>query len=356
MEVYFFMLAVPSTLAVLFGKRTSSFLTISFFLLFVFLIGFRFNVGMDWNNYESIHKYIGLQSPIEILKGPEPLSTLIFWFSAYFNSGSLLSNVVAAGMLMFGVLSFARRAPNPWLAVVAATPYLIIAFGMSGIRQAMAVGVLLYAMSEWEESGTIRRMASILFASLFHASAAMAILFVLWDMRIRLVQKIGITALIAPVLFYAYQQIDSYAENVQFYQDVYLPGAGAVVSPGALYHIALVGLPAGLYFVLKKRFSKHLNSERLVFMGAWAVVAVFFLYFVSSTGASRLSAYLYFVPMVVYSSLPQLFVGKQRATLLLGIVGIHFLILAAWLVYANNSFAHIPYRNVIAEERVSILK
>jgi hypothetical protein len=355
-EIYFFMLAVPSALVVLRGRRESGIVTSLVFLTFVFLMGFRFNVGMDWNNYESIHSYIGRSLPADLLLGSEPLSTLIFWVSDYFGVGSLLSNVLAAGMLMFGVLSFARRTASPWLAVVAATPFLIIAFGMSGIRQAMAAGVLLYGMSVWEESGTVKKSIIVLFASLFHTSAVMAILFVLWDLRIRLGPKTAIMILAAPSLYYGYQRLDSYSENIQFYQDVYMAGAGGVVSPGALYHIALVGLPAGLYFAYRRRFSKYLYSNNLVFMGAWAVVAIFFLYFFSSTGASRLSMYLYFVPMAIYSGFPSITSREDRLPAVVGILGVHFALLAGWFVYANNSFAHLPYRNIMFESALTVFQ
>jgi hypothetical protein len=356
MEVYFFMLAIPSALAVSYGGRKNSVVTIIVFSIFVFLMGFRFNVGMDWNNYEDIHRYIGRESLTDILLGAEPLSALIFWISTNIGSGSLLSNVVASATLMLGVLSFARRMPLPWVAVAAATPFLIIAFGMSGIRQAMAAGILLYAMSAWDDRGTVQRCLFVLLASLFHTSAVMAILFVLWDLRLRLAHKVAVTTLAAPILFFVYQQFDPYSESIQFYQENYLSGPGAVISPGALYHIALVGIPAGIYFAFRKKFAGSMANAQLVYMGAWAVIAVFLLYFLSSTGASRLSAYLYFVPMAVYSSLPSVFSKNDRLFLVVGVVTVHFVILAAWLVYANNSFAHIPYRNVLFESSVSIIK
>ena len=349
MEAYFIMLSVPSMLAMLAAKKKQTYWIAAVFLLFVFLIGFRLNVGMDWNNYEYTHSVIKHESPGDILLSPEPFSSLLFWASANMNVGTLLSNVVAAAILMLGVLSFAMRTPNPWLAVVAATPYLIIAFGMSGIRQAMAAGIVLFTLSVWEQVGTSRKSAGMVAASLFHTSALMGVLFVLWDIRLRFAYKLGFAIIVSALVYFVSRSAAQYTGNLQFYQDAYLVGERAVASPGALFHIALVAIPAGLYLVNRRRFQKYLQTDRLMLIGTWMVVGVSLLFFASSTGASRLTLYLYFLPMTVFSVLPQIFHKRQRLLIVGGIVAFHFVILASWLFFANNSFAHIPYRNIIFE-------
>ena len=341
------MLAVPSALAVITARRDLTFWITMVFILFVFLIGFRFNVGMDWSNYESAHASISRQPLLDMLLHPEPASNLLFWVSANLGLGSLLSNVVAASILMVGVLSFARQTRNPWIAVVAATPYLIIAFGMSGIRQAMASGIVLFALANWDRPTLIGKSAWMIVASLFHTSALLGVLLVLWETHIRLTYKIALAVIVSGAVYFVSGIADLYEGNWQFYQDAYLGGVGSIASPGALFHIALIALPAAIFVLNRRKISALLPCSHLLWSGVWMTGAVAILFTVSTTAASRLTLYLYFVPMLTYAALPAIVTRQHRDAIVGGILLFHFAVLASWLFFANNSSAHIPYRNLL---------
>jgi hypothetical protein len=346
MATYFFLLTIPSVLAMSSSKRNQTIWMVFVFLVFVFVVGFRLNVGMDWNNYEDMHDWIARAHVTDLLLQPEPLSSLLFWSSAKLGLGSTLSNITAAIILMLGVLSYAARTRDPWIALVAATPYLIIAFGMSGIRQAMAAGVMLLVVASWERTSLLGRTLGMVIASLFHTSAFLGLLFVLWDSRLSIPRKLIFAAIVFGIFYSVGGVTALYTDSWRYYQDAYMAGPQSIESPGVRFHVLLVALPAVIYFLYKVPLDKVSRENPLIMKGAVVAVLLLPLMLVSTTGASRLTVYLYFVPMFVYAALPRIFVARQKALVLIGVVSFHFFLLAGWLLFANNSAAHIPYRNL----------
>lgn len=346
---YFLILALPSVLSIFSRRRVNPVLMLLVGLLFVLFMGLRFEVGMDWGNYIAIHEIVADSPFYAVFLDTEPASYALFWVSKYLNNDTLFTNIVAAVLLIVGVFSFAKRTLNPWLAVVSAAPYLIIVFGMTGIRQAMAVGIMLFFLARLERSGFVKQGLWVLVASLFHTSALINFVMLIMQTRRHLVVKlIGIAAL-SSAGFFLSSSLLFYSDNIAFYQDAYLSDEDSIVSPGALMHVALVWIPAVGYFVFKRRLDPYLHNVALMNFGAWATLVVLVLYFVSSTAASRLTLYLYFVPMMFYPAAVQLLGPARRQVLIFLVVVAHFALLAIWLVYANNSAAHIPYRNLLLE-------
>jgi len=350
MAPYFILLSVPSLLAVFIRRRINVSLFVTVFLFFTLFIGLRFRVGMDWNNYSAIHEFIGFKNVEEILFDSEPASFLLFWLSTYLMDSMLFSNIVSGCLLLIGVFAMARRTANPWLSLVSATPYLIIAFGMTGIRQAIGVGIILYLLSVWERTNTFTRCIVILIASLFHTSALIGGLIILAELRINLIQKLMIGASVLALGFGYISTLLFYRDNIEFYQDAYLSGEDSIISPGALMHVAMVWVPAVAYLVMRKRLLPVIFNSRLMDIGSVFTILLLVVYFISSTIASRLTLYLYFVPMMFYPAFVLVWGERSRVALTFLVVLMHFILLAVWLEFANNSTAHIPYRNVIFEE------
>ncbi len=220
---------------------------------------------------------------------------------------------------------------------------------MSGIRQAMAVGIVMVVMSRWRQSSQTTRCIMIVIASLFHTSALIAFVFVIASWRISIIFRI--LALIAFVAGGALlsTSLIFYSDNIAFYQDAYITSEQSIVSPGALIHVALIWIPAFAFVIFRRRMSGYVTDPRLLHMGAWFTLLLVIIYFLSSTVASRLTLYLYFVPMLFYPAFVDSYAPSKRAGITFFIVVGHFAILAIWLFFANNANAHIPYRNLLFE-------
>lgn len=343
---YFALLALPSALALAQVSRVSFLAAAVVIVVYTLFGGLRFEVGTDWFNYEFLHFNAEGQSLSEIFTNLDPFSMLLFKISQESGSNMAITNCFTAAALILGVVAYARRTPNPWIGVVVATPYLIIGFGMSGVRQAIGVGLTLLALSYWHDRKAIRRYGLIGLASLFHASALIAGLFLLLSLKLKrsvkilvLVPAIALTALLV-------QQLAVEPEAVTMYQDRYFGNSDAD-SSGSLFHIAFILGPAAMAILLRKRLFRYVEHPDLIWYGIIAAFALIPLNVISSTAASRLSLYLYFVPIAVYPALAVSLFRGARAPVTAGIVLSHFVILYLWLAFANNSQRHIPYQNVV---------
>jgi len=345
--IYFALMTVPAILAMT-APRSKNFLLFAFvFAVFVVAIGARENIGMDWNNYVAIHQKMRFYRFQEVLFGTEAAANSLFWISRKFFSGIYTTNFVAAVILVLGVLIFAARTSEPWLSVLAATPYVCIVIGMSATRQAMAIGVILTVFAFWHDFGLIRKGAMIFAASLFHTSAIFIGGFMVQDLPVHAAIRIAAGAAVAGAGVYVLSRTGIYSGQLDFYAESYLSSEGQIVSPGALAHVALVALPAAVYFYFRDRIFAVYERSGFMDMSALICLALVPAAFVFSTAASRFSVYMQFFPMIFYPVLADVMSTENNKTAIrLSVIGLNFAFLLAWLEFANNSFAYLPYRSI----------
>lgn len=349
MLTYVLMMMLPCWGAIIFRKRLNKPLYLLVALLFILFIGLRYQVGADWQGYELIHRFMEFEDFDEVLTRREPLAYALFWVSQNNGYEMYLTNLVAAAILVSGVYAFALRTLNPWLAVVSATPYLVIAFGMTGIRQAMGVGVILLVLSKWEKIGLLIRGIGVLVASLFHSSALVAGFLVIYGLRIKGWMKVVGGSFLGVIIYYFTTAVDRYAEAIEDYQDRYIEEPEAIFSAGSLFHIGLIFAPSLLAILVRHRIKPCVPFYDLLILGSIAGISLVPLNIVSTTMASRLSLYFYFVPMMVYPAITEAFGSKNIGVMKILIVGFNFAVLVTWLLFGNNAFAHFPYRNLLFE-------
>lgn len=347
---YFLLLLIPSVFALFNTRRLSLVLWSATFVVFVLFVGLRLEVGPDWAQYGYIHTTLAYYSFWDVVLQAEPLSYLLFWISESSGYHVEISNIVAAIILMTGVFSFARRTANPWLAVVAATPYFIIVMGMSGVRQTMAAGIILFLFSRWERYSFLSRAAYILVAAMFHTSALVNNIFLIIKLKIPLRYKMMLGVVILSLTLYLSFEVSMYADNMTKYQQRYLESSFIEKSFGSLYHIAMIALPALLGLIFKRRILESIYSTSLLHFGLYASMSVLVMNFFSSTVASRLTVYLYFVPMMVYPALVTTFGRRARLVGIFTVAAFHLLIMFAWFTFGNHAFAYIPYRNILFDD------
>ena len=348
---YFILLLIPSIFAIFNTRRVSLTLWYSTFVIFVLFVGLRFEVGPDWLQYGYIHTTLAYSSFWDVILQAEPLSYVLFWISEASGFHVYLSNVIAAIIMIGGVFSFARRTANPWLAVVTATPYFIFVMGMSGVRQTMAAGIILFLFSRWERYSLLSRGAYILIAAMFHTSALVNNIFLIIKLNIALRYKIVLGAVILLLTMYLSFEVSMYADNIAKYQQRYLESSFIEQSFGSIYHIAMIAIPALLGFAFRKRIVGHIHSISLLHFGLYASLSIFVINFFSSTVASRLSIYLYFVPMMVYPALATMYGRRTQQSLIFIVIAFHMLILFTWFTLGNHAFAYAPYKNIMFDDQ-----
>jgi hypothetical protein len=341
MIAYLLMLGVPAVFA-LTGVSRPRLILLLVVVLYCLMIALRFQVGMDWNNYLRVYGSRHSWPVPKILAGPEPGFGLLIWVADKLGGGMVLVNAVAGLSFCVGFFAVARRCREPLLAVVIATPLLVIPLAMSGTRQAIACGVIFLLFSKWESRSTLQRILFVLFASLFHFSALFVMVFVaVASHSSRLVRFAGtaiICALVLTIISYVPDPIEKYSR-------LYISGPHAQSAQGAVGQVGLLALAGLVYFALRRRLIE-VNGDNLYDYLAAAALAAFPFILVSSVGAYRFALYFWPMGMYVFSGVPAL-IGSATGRALYRILSVaaSFALLIGWLVLANTSFAWLPYRN-----------
>ena len=311
-------------------------------LTFFVLIGWRWRVGMDWNNYTAIVERDGGKDLLTLISGVEAGFGALVWLSGQFGGVTFL-NVISAAIFCIGLFAVATRCREPLLAITVASPYLVMVIAMSATRQAMALGVTFYLFSQWERFRTIGRSVIIGIAILFHFSAIVCAVFVVLGSNLSGFRRVAAAIFVGLLVLF----LVTYApERLAFYSEAYVTGRRTIESSGAFYHVALLAIPAAIYFLIRCRWIRVNGPNPLMDNLAAASVVALPAVMISSTAVDRLSLYFWPSTMYIAAGLPALLLNAEARVAMRVCICLASLGLALfWLIYANSSLAYVPYRN-----------
>jgi hypothetical protein len=303
------------------------------------MIGLRYRVGVDWTNYVRIYQELWWQDFDEMFARGDPLFYIPMWQFAKAEFQIWAFFLLCAVVFTAGLFAFAKRQPNPWLAVLVAVPFLIIAVAMSGVRQATAIGFFFFALVALADRSAARFLGWMLCAGACHGSAIlMAPLAGLSFTRNR-IQSAFLMLLMAVV---AYFTLRTPFEN---YSQDYLQGT--LESAGAVYRLGMNAIPAVLFLIYMKKF-RLAEPERVFWrnMSLLALVSLPLLSFISSTALDRIGLYIFPLQLFVLSALPSMLSSAEtrRFLVMFLIVFYLFAIQFVFLNYAINRDPYVPYR------------
>ena len=219
-------------------------------------------------------------------------------------------------------------------------PYLGYIIGMSGIRQAAAVGIGSFALARWTRLSAILKLAMIVFAAEFHTSALFLLVFMVLETSARLWLKALLIAGFVTLL----SNVSAGQDAIDTYSARYL--AKDVVSHGSLAHIALCAVPGALYLVFRKRLEQAGLSNRLVAIGSVGSILALPLSAISSTGVDRLVLFFSFVQMWTYPALVASFPQSKQTLIGLCVVLILF-IFVVYFTFGLTVAGFVPYRTIL---------
>jgi hypothetical protein len=307
------------------------------------LIGFRYEVGGDWDQYLSIYELLSdydLWSSL-IYNGSDPGYSLINWLSASAGFKIWAVNLACGAIFIYGVARFARCQPNPWLAVVVAVPYLIIGVGMGYTRQAVAIGLAMAGLAALFNGSFRKFMMWTVAAALFHRTAVVMIPIVALSFTRNRLQTIAVGAVGSFMGYYFLLRpaLERYSHGYieQEYE-----------AQGAIIRLAMNLIPAVVFLLFSKRFALDPAQRNIWRNFSFIALAAFGAYFLtqSSVVLDRLALYVIPLQLFVFSRLPAIFGknGRQSGTILLLILlysaGVQFV----WLNFANHARYWVPYR------------
>jgi hypothetical protein len=319
-----------------------SFMWKSIFILLVLMIGFRHEVGGDWETYlEMLHSYTDASINASEFSFQDPAFVLLNLVSVKTGLGIYLLNVLSALFFCSGLIVFCRAQPRPWLALLVAVPYLITVVAMGYTRQGVAIGIAMAAMTALAQGSVLRFVLWVALAATFHKSAIILLpMAVLANSKHRIFTLlwVGLTGI---VLFALMVQ-----EALSFLMGGYIEDA--MQSSGAAIRVAMNALPAGLFLLFRKRF--ELTAEQHSFwtwMSLSALLLVgLLLVSPSSTAVDRIALYWIPLQLFVLSRIPNA-LGRVNGKNLLWVLcvvaysaAVHFV----WLFFADTAFAWLPYQ------------
>lgn len=306
--------------------------------LFTVLIGLRYEVGADWFRYIYHFELISEMSFTEAVTFKDPAYYGLSWIFSKIGGDKTWVNLVCAAALLAGTLRFCRRQPFPWLALLAAVPYLLIVVGMGYTRQSAAIGFALIGLVALGDGKLRWFVFWIVIGALFHKSALVLIpIAAVAASRNRLITSLSM--LVTMGLMY-YLLVD---EGVDFLWSIYIDRQ--MYSEGGAVRVLMNVVPACLLLLFAQKLVPERIERRLwIWMALFALACLPLLIF-ASTAVDRIALYLIPLQMYVFSRLPKLAASPVKRTPFVVLCVVYFACAQyVWMNYAGHAEYWIPYK------------
>jgi hypothetical protein len=309
-------------------------------LIFI-MVGLRHEVGGDWYPYLEILDALRLYDLGETLFLIDPGYGFFNWAANQLGWDIWAVNVACAFLFTWGLVHFALQQPNRWLACLVSIPYLVIVVGMGYTRQAVAIALMMMAISAFTSEKFIRALVLTSFAVLFHKTALIIIPLLLFTIARSRFAIAGVMLVSTAVLFYVFLG-SSFDRLVSNYEDANYDSAGAAV------RLAMNIVPALVFLPLQRRFGFPEIERKLwrnfALAAFSAAVALFVIQ--SSTIVDRLALYLVPLQVVVFSRLPYMagLNSSTRFILIVAVIAYSAAVQFVWLQFASHADAWLPYQ------------
>lgn len=310
-------------------------------VLFVLVIGLRFEVGGDWAAYlEHYQEAIGASFSDTLVILSDPGYALLNWISASLDLGIYGVNLGCGAVVMTGVYYFCRRQPQPWIAFAVAIPYMLIVVAMGYSRQGAAVGFTLLALVALADGHIKRFFFWIACAALFHKSAVL-----LLPLGILVSTHKGIWIIISMSVMSA---LLVSALLLEFYEELWTNYVVAgSISEGGPVRVAMNAVPAVIFLLFAKRLAPDDYERKL-----WTWIAIFALACIplvglASTAVDRVALYFMPIQLFVYPRISYLFRSSiSKSLVIASVVAGYSLVQWVLLNYATYvSVYWVPYDN-----------
>lgn len=320
--------------------RIVVFFALAFLLWFM---GTRYEVGCDFGGY--LNRFYLAPETVDfedISKSGEPGFELLIRSVKAFDLDYMWLNVFASAIILLGFSRFLATFRLPLLILALLFPILILQLSMSGIRQAIAVALLMASANPFLKGHRISTALWILAATAFHTSAVIFLpIALVAGRKVSFLRLVGAAAVLLPAaIFIGGDRFDTYQDR--YIDQIY----GEVSSGGAFIRYAMILLPAVFFLVFRKRFAAEVPRE-YDFLNLFSIiiVAVGLAGLVSSLALHRLNYYIMPFSLVIFAYASVVFGGRNKSNRrLLKIVPI--LMYGGYMVFwlGNSRHADICYK------------
>lgn len=339
---FWFLFAIPISFSLLGTEvkyRRKYFSWFVIFFIFSLVIGYRYEVGGDWNNYLEHFNFYRRFSILDVVSASDPGYVFTNWLASQWGWQIYGVNLVCGALFMAGLLVFCRQQERPWLSLTVAVPYIVIVIAMGYTLQSVALGLLFWALACLERGEFRRYLGLMIVAALFHRTALLMVPLGLFLERrgwlVRLVALL-ISGYVLWDLLLAEQQAALWKNYVEAQME----------SSGAMIRVVMNLVPALLFFIYRNSWKERYPNYRFWYVLAVGSVVSVFLVGYASTAVDRVALYFTPIQVAVFSRLPTL-ARRQLAPRVMKICIIlgYGLVLLVWLNFATHAQYWVPYRN-----------
>ncbi|HUE78799.1 MAG TPA: EpsG family protein [Sphingomicrobium sp.] len=307
-------------------------------LAIAILIGFRYEVGADWRQYERMFTYAHFADLGRMLEVGDPGYQLLNWGVEQVGGGLWLVNLVGGLIFAWGLLRFAAAQPDPWLAMVVAIPYLVVVVGMGYSRQALAIGILMAGLASVARNPSILRFALyVTAAALFHKTAVIVFPLVAFAQHRNRFTNFLIMAA-ASISLYDFFLRDTMQAFVENYIEAEYSSEGAAI------RVAMNVVPAMLLLLFRKRFAFSKQQYTLWRNFSLAAVGLVVLLVVlpSSAAVDRMALYIIPLQIAVLTRVAGTILSSSAGKAV--IIAYSTAVFFVWLNFAVHAQYWVPYR------------
>ena len=222
-----------------------------------------------------------------------------------------------------------------------AMPYLITVVGMGYTRQAVAIGFAMLAILALLRGRTMRFVAWIVMAALFHKSAVIMLPLAALASSRNLLLTLPMVVCVGAVMFVLLIQ-EALTHMLTHYIEAEYQSSGAAI------RVAMNALPSAIFLVLRGNFQLSELEGRFWFWMSLMGLAFVGLLSVSpsSTAVDRLALYWIPLQIFVWSRIPDALGGVGRANLLWTVLVVIYSgsVFLVWLLFADHAYLWLPYK------------
>lgn len=346
----YILICLNSLIALKFKNKETLFWFFSIFIL-IFINAAKWNIGGDWWVYYDYILILKSRGLLESLSISEPGFILVSWINARLGFDLPGVNLFASLVFFIGFNKLINNEKNKWLSLLITIPLIYFITFQGYLRQGIALGFVLLAISSLMEKKNFNFFIYILLAFLFHRSALFCLLFFFHDFY--KINKIFLKIILIGSVFFIFLLLYKYVSIINleinkiltrlindwrsYYTFKYRISAGAI--PRGVISI----LPAIIFFLLYNRFKSYKDFSIYLLLSIISFILFGFSFFFS-TIADRLSVYVLALQIIIYPRFVELIDDRfTKFTLILIIVFSYFFVFIFYLNYADNGNQYFPY-------------
>lgn len=349
MAVYLSIYGFFITLGMTLRQRESGPALLFTWIFLCWFMGMRYYVGCDFGAYLIRYKYL-LNSFsgsiwhvfLEEEAGYQVITLGLKLSGAPYMMVILTFSIIIASCFVY----FAARFKHSMMIIALMFPVLILQLGMSGIRQATAVGFLMLAGLAFRDKKRLQTAGWIIVGSLFHSSV---ILFL--PMAIYAGRKINLLRLVIGLLLMSPVVLVLLGERADVYADRYINDTfGEIESGGAYIRYILNFIPA-LFFVLyhRKVEQAYPASYPLLLLFTILTFAILPIGLLNTVALHRLNYYVMPFQVVNFVFLSHVIFARKDAVIarLLPAVVYGFYSVSWFMTSRHADVCYTPYQNYL---------